>query len=205
MKSKKEQWDLINMRRLPGCTILELQTMAKEGLLNINDPSNEVQNIGDVLEHVSEKDLEAFKECFLYFDHTGEGHVRKEDFGMALRAAGLVITNKEAQALAEKYDLERTGNLDLKAYLCAITENAGTRDTTEEDIRKAFAVFDKKGDGIISAKELTHVLSRIGDSLNEEEVNGLVSALNIHNDGFIRMDELVKLLSIKNTEIIYDI
>eukprot|EP00826_Nyctotherus_ovalis_P029028 TRINITY_DN22892_c0_g1_i1.p1 TRINITY_DN22892_c0_g1~~TRINITY_DN22892_c0_g1_i1.p1 ORF type:complete len:136 (-),score=42.28 TRINITY_DN22892_c0_g1_i1:108-515(-) len=129
---------------------------------------------------------------------------RREDFGMALRAAGLVITNREAQALAEKYDLEGTGNLDLKAYLCAIAENFAVKNVTEEDIRKAFAVFDKKGDGVISAKELTHVLSRIGDCLNEEEVNGLISALNTHNDGFIRMDELVKLLSMSGNEFAYN-
>lgn len=205
MDPQKTPWDMINMRRLPGYTILELQTMAKEGLLNINEPNTETQNIGEVLEHVNEAELEVFKECFLYFDHTGEGLISKEDFGMALRAAGLVITNKEAQVLAEKYDLEGTGTLDLKAYLCAIAENTATRNVTEEDIRKAFAVFDKKGDGVISAKELSHVLSKIGDALNEEEINGLMSALNTHKDGYIKMDELVRLLSMNSNELIYDI
>ena len=204
MKAKANPWDVVDMRHLPGCTILELQTMAKEGLLTIDEPTNDIKNISDVLGHINEAELEALKECFLYFDRNEQGYIKKEEFGMALRSAGLVITNKEAQVISDKYDLEGTGNIDLKSYLCAVAEHSAIRSAGEEDIRRAFSVFDKNGDGLINVKEMSHVLSRIGDFLNEEEVNALMEALDKHNDGFIRMDELVKILAMTNTEFIYD-
>lgn len=42
---------------------------------------------------------------------------------------------------------------------------------TEEEIREAFKVFDKDGNGFISAAELRHVMTNLGEKLTDEEVN----------------------------------
>jgi calmodulin len=41
---------------------------------------------------------------------------------------------------------------------------------TEEDIIEAFRVFDKDGNGTISAAELRHVMTNLGEKLTDEEV-----------------------------------
>ncbi len=40
---------------------------------------------------------------------------------------------------------------------------------TEEEIVEAFKVFDKDGNGYISAAELRHVMTNLGEKLTEEE------------------------------------
>ena len=42
---------------------------------------------------------------------------------------------------------------------------------TEEEIREAFKVFDKDGNGFISAAELRHVMTNLGEKLTDEEVD----------------------------------
>ena len=43
--------------------------------------------------------------------------------------------------------------------------------SSEEEIREAFRVFDKDGNGFISAAELRHVMTNLGEKLTDEEVN----------------------------------
>lgn len=45
---------------------------------------------------------------------------------------------------------------------------------SEEEIREAFRVFDRDGNGFISAAELRHVMTSIGEKLTEEEINAMI-------------------------------
>jgi calmodulin len=40
-----------------------------------------------------------------------------------------------------------------------------------QEIKEAFKVFDKDGNGFISAAELRHVMTNLGEKLTDEEVD----------------------------------
>ena len=42
---------------------------------------------------------------------------------------------------------------------------------SEEEILEAFKVFDKDGNGFISAAELCHIMMNLGEKLMDEEVD----------------------------------
>jgi calmodulin len=42
---------------------------------------------------------------------------------------------------------------------------------SEEEILEAFKVFDKDGNGFISAAELHHIMTNLGEKLTDEEVD----------------------------------
>ena len=54
-------------------------------------------------------------------------------------------------------------------FLSLKSDRYGCQDT-EEDIIEAFRVFDKDGNGTISAAELRHVMTNLGEKLTDEEV-----------------------------------
>merc|ERR1712224_884732 len=43
-----------------------------------------------------------------------------------------------------------------------------------EEIKEAFKVFDKDGNGFISAAELRHVMTNLGEKLTDEEVDEMI-------------------------------
>ena len=45
---------------------------------------------------------------------------------------------------------------------------------TEEELVEAFKVFDRDGNGYISAAELRHVMTNLGEKLTEEEVDEMI-------------------------------
>ena len=64
---------------------------------------------------------------------------------------------------------------------------------SEEEIREAFRVFDKDGNGFISAAELRHVMTNLGEKLTDEEVDEMIREADIDGDGQVNYEGVYNL------------
>jgi len=53
-------------------------------------------------------------------------------------------------------------------------------------IQNCFQVFDKDGNGFISAAELRHVMTNLGEKLTDEEVDEMIREADIDGDGQVK-------------------
>ena len=67
-----------------------------------------------------------------------------------------------------------------------------------EEIKEAFKVFDKDGNGYISAAELRHIMTNLGEKLTDEEVDEMIREADVDGDGQINYDEFVDMVSYEN-------
>ena len=65
---------------------------------------------------------------------------------------------------------------------------------TAEDYIDAFRVFDKNGDGFISAAELRHIVTNLGDTMMDEEADDLINSADVDGDGMINYEEFVRTM-----------
>ena len=63
-----------------------------------------------------------------------------------------------------------------------------------EEIKEAFKVFDKDGNGYISAAELRHIMTNLGEKLTDEEVDEMIREADVDGDGQINYDEFVDMV-----------
>ncbi|KAJ4474361.1 hypothetical protein J3R30DRAFT_3508317 [Lentinula aciculospora] len=68
---------------------------------------------------------------------------------------------------------------------------------SEEEIRQAFQVFDKDGNGSISAKELKAVMESLGEKLSDKEVDAMILEADQDGDGNINYAEFVDMMRSK--------
>lgn len=52
----------------------------------------------------------------------------------------------------------------------------------------AAQVFDKDGNGYISAAELRHVMANLGEKLTDEEVDEMIKEADLDGDGQVNFD-----------------
>ncbi|KAJ8308523.1 hypothetical protein KUTeg_013397 [Tegillarca granosa] len=67
----------------------------------------------------------------------------------------------------------------------------------EKELREAFKVFDKDGNGYITAAELRHVMTNLGEKLTDDEVNEMIREADIDMDGQVNYDEFVRIMVYK--------
>ena len=74
-----------------------------------------------------------------------------------------------------------TGKLDFSEFLSVFTKYQHIDE--EQELQKAFQVFDTDADGFISIDELKAVLKNLGESLTEEEIQEMITEADTDGDG----------------------
>ncbi len=62
------------------------------------------------------------------------------------------------------------------------------------EIKEAFKIFDRDGNGYIDAKELKHVVTRMGHVLTPAEADEFMKEADLDGDGKLDYNEFVKMM-----------
>jgi calmodulin len=82
------------------------------------------------------------------------------------------------------------GIIDFYEFLAMMAKKMKDIDG-EEEIREAFRVFDKDGNGFISSAELRHVMTNLGEKLTDAEVDEMIHEADIDGDGSVNYEGLI--------------
>ena len=137
-----------------------------------------------------------FREAFALFDKDGDGKIDSKELGTVMRTLGLKPTQDELQGLIEEFDLDGDQMIDYDEFVKVMTQQSSEMDT-EEEIIKAFSIFDKDNTGFISAAELRHILSNLDEKIDEQEINQIINLADTDGDGQINYSEFVTILFFK--------
>merc|ERR1711892_618670 len=84
----------------------------------------------------------------------------------------------------ENVDKNSNGTIDYEEFVEMMVKTEDEEEI-DQDISQAFKVFDRDGDGLISADEIRQTMNNLGEELTEAEVNG---------DGLIDFTEFTRLM-----------
>ena len=91
----------------------------------------------------------------------GDGAITTRELGTIMHALGQNPTEAELHDMINEVDVDGNGTIDFPEFLTMMARKM--RDTdSEEEIREAFKILDKHGNGFISAAELRHVMTNLG-------------------------------------------
>ena len=98
--------------------------------------------------------------------------------------------------MINEVDADGNGTIDFPEFLSLMARKMKDTDT-EEELIEAFKVFDRDGNGFISAVELRHVMTNLGEKLTDEEVDEMIREADVDGDGQTNYEEFVKMVMAK--------
>lgn len=137
------------------------------------------------------------KEAFAIYDTNRDGIITTRELGTVMRQLGQNPTEAEILEMIKQVDKDRSGTINFSEFAVLMEEKMKTVDT-EEDVRDAFRVFDVNGNGQISAHELRHVATNLGEKLTEEEANEMIRVADSDGDGLIDYKDFISMMIPKN-------
>ena len=124
---------------------------------------------GDLPINLPQETIEEFKEAFNLFDRNGDGNITTAELGTVMRSLGQNPTEADLADMINSIDTDGNGVISFIEFVRLMVTKARNTDS-EEELREAFRVFDRNGDGYVNADELRHVHTHIGEKIDEDEV-----------------------------------
>ncbi|CAK9268471.1 unnamed protein product [Sphagnum jensenii] len=154
------------------------------------------KKLGMAVEQLNEEQIAEFKEAFSLFDKDGDGSITTKELGTVMRSLGQNPTEAELQDMINEVDADGSGTIDFPEFLNLMARKMKDTDS-EEELKEAFRVFDKDQNGFISAAELRHVMTNLGEKLTDDEVDEMIREADVDGDGQINYEEFVKMMMSK--------
>ena len=145
-------------------------------------------------DQLTEEQVKEFKEAFSLFCRDGGSYIVTTDLGTVMRSLGQNPTEAEVQDMVNEVDIDGNGTVDFPEFLTMMARKMKDIDI-ESEILEAFKVFDKNGDGLISASELRHIMSSLGEKLTAEEVEEMMREAEVDDKGHVNYESFVRMMS----------
>ncbi|KAH0795196.1 centrin [Histomonas meleagridis] len=142
---------------------------------------------------LSEEQRQEIREAFDLFDTDGSGSIDAKELKVAMKALGFDPTKEEIRRMINDVDTERTGSISFAQFLQMMTKKMQERNP-EDEIRKAFRLFDDDNTGKITFKNLKRVSIELGENLTDEELREMIQEADRDGDGEVSYEEFVHIM-----------
>ncbi|KAL9974851.1 hypothetical protein ACROYT_G011947 [Oculina patagonica] len=139
---------------------------------------------------LTEEQILEFKDAFSLFDETGDGKVDKARVPDILRSVGLNPLKQDLDKVKENLKSVKEKRIAFEEFLPIYVPLAKKQAGSAEEFVEALRMFDRDGNGRISAAELRRMLTALGDKLTESQADVIVALQE--KKGFVDYEKLVQ-------------
>lgn len=159
---------------------------------------------------MSEERRAVLRRVFATFDRNGDGLITREELRESLRGLRISVSDAEVEEAVVGSDANGDGRIDLDEF-CGLLESMSSVGKAvdsgdcsggdgergrEAELKEAFDVFDRDGDGVITVEELGRVLSTLGMSEGKraEACEEMIRKVDVDGDGMVNFDEFKRMM-----------
>ena len=158
---------------------------------NNNDKTDEKESGHKraVMETLTRKDRREFREAFQLFDKDDDGTITIAELQEVFTGLNFHFTDSQLTQMINTIDDNGDGKIDLEEFILMmrgdIYNDPSNSKTYREELRDAFDVFDKDGNGSITVQELQSTMAALGENLTQDDIFAMIGEVDADGDGNI--------------------
>lgn len=142
---------------------------------------------------VTDEERQEIEEAFDLFDADKTGTIDYHELKVAIRALGFPVKKAEVRSIVRDVDPKETGKIEKRQFVQILTKMYSNRDP-EEEIRKAFKLFDTDNSGKISLRNMRAITQELGEDIQDDELQAMIEEFDRNEDGFIDESEFMSIM-----------
>ncbi|KAD5317339.1 hypothetical protein E3N88_17285 [Mikania micrantha] len=146
---------------------------------------------------LDDEQLTELREVFRSFDRNNDGSLTQLELGSLLRSLGLTPSPDQLDALIQKADTNSNGFVEFSEFVALVSPELlpAKSPYTDDQLKQLFKMFDRDGNGYITAAELAHSMAELGHALTAEELTGMIKEADTDGDGRINFQEFSRAIT----------
>nr|KAF7423905.1 hypothetical protein H0235_009188 [Vespula pensylvanica] len=189
-------WDNVSAQLLISLRTLSI-TFSSQILLRItkilshiimwdNDDMQEIDLSKDQLKHL--------RMAFDTFDPEKKGAIQTTMIPTILEMLGHEVRGVNLQEMIATYDLWGSGELKFEEFsklASRFMEEDTDTEAVKEELREAFRIYDKEGNGYITTDVFRDILHELDDQLSPEELDMIIEEVDTDGSGTLDFEGLI--------------
>ena len=140
--------------------------------------------------------IDSLKKGFEGFDKEGGGSISQTSMQMILKSMGVKVDKDDMEGYVAEVDEEASGKFSFSMF-CAVAARFMIEDDVEqmrEELKEAFRIYDKDGEGFITNDVLKEILREIDPTLTEGDLDNIIEEVDEDGSGTMDFDEFQEMM-----------
>ncbi|XP_061393275.1 troponin C [Musca vetustissima] len=110
---------------------------------------------------------------------------------------GQPFDKKILEELIEEVDEDKSGRLEFEEFVQLAAKFIVEEDAEamQKELREAFRLYDKQGNGYIPTTCLREILKELDDALTEQELDIMIEEIDSDRSGTVDFDEFMEMMT----------
>merc|ERR1712079_719060 len=146
---------------------------------------------------LEEEQVKSLKRTFDQFDKEKQGAISVGTVETILKMMGMHVSSKDLEDIIQEIDEDGSGELEFPEFIQLAAKFLIEEDEEEVkwELKEAFRLYDKQGNGYITTNTLKEILREIDSNLTEYNLDQIVDEVDEDGSGTIDFDEFMAMMT----------
>ncbi|XP_058782379.1 probable calcium-binding protein CML18 [Vicia villosa] len=133
--------------------------------------------------NLDDEQIAELREIFRSFDRNNDGTLKP--------------SAEQLEGFIQRADTNNNRMIEFSEFVALVAPELlrAKSPYTEEQLRQLFRMFDRDGNGFITAAELAYSMAKFGHALTAEELTGMIKEADMDGDGTISFQEFAQAIT----------
>ncbi|KAF4524254.1 hypothetical protein B566_EDAN008800 [Ephemera danica] len=141
--------------------------------------------------------MAVLRKAFEAFDPTHQGFISTDMIGSILELLDIKVTDSMLQDIIDEVDADGSGQLEFEEFVILASRFLVEEDeeAMQKELREAFRLYDKEGNGYITTDVLREILRELDDKITSEELDMMIEEIDSDGSGTVDFEEFMEVMT----------
>lgn len=149
------------------------------------------------MDDLDKEQVRLLKNAFDAFDQEKKGCIDTTMVGTILSMLGHQLDDKMLKEIIDEVDADGSGELEFEEFVTLAARFLVEEDAEamQQELKEAFRLYDKEGNGYITTDVLREILRELDETVSKDDLDQMIEEIDSDGSGTVDFDEFMEVMT----------